>query len=187
MSAALKPFVILNKQGEVVMVYQTNEKGYKKSLEHNQVWAVNPGTGRLLPEHRPGKLTGFSERKGWYQAFSEEESNKKEADTPKSQASDSDEDTNARKADSSIIPRLYRLIEQRKKDLPEGSYTTHLFNSGLSKIRKKTGEEAVELILAESREETVYEAADLIYHMLVLLAAEGINPEEIFKELESRE
>ncbi|HAK44602.1 MAG TPA: phosphoribosyl-ATP diphosphatase [Spirochaeta sp.] len=86
-----------------------------------------------------------------------------------------------------MIERLYAVIEQRKKDMPEGSYTTHLFNSGMSKIKKKTGEEAIELLLAEDHDEIVSEASDLIYHMLVLLAAADIKPEEIFKELESRE
>ncbi len=70
--------------------------------------------------------------------------------------------------------------------MPEGSYTTHLFSSGNEKIRKKTGEEAIELILASTRDELVFEAADLLFHLLVLLEDEGIGLEEIIGELQKR-
>jgi phosphoribosyl-ATP pyrophosphohydrolase len=82
---------------------------------------------------------------------------------------------------------LEQTILERKASLPEGSYTTHLFSSGEEKIRKKTGEEAVELILARSSGEVAYEAADLIYHLLVLLAELDIPLEAVLRELSSRE
>ena len=75
---------------------------------------------------------------------------------------------------------------KRKRELPDGSYTTHLFQSGADKIRKKTGEEAIELILASSRGEIIYESADLIYHMLVLLLSEDISIDEVLAELGKR-
>ncbi len=74
----------------------------------------------------------------------------------------------------------------RKREMPEGSYTTHLFESGPAKIRKKTGEEAVELILAESPEDITCETADLIYHLFVLLTEEGIDFDHIIAELDTR-
>ncbi|MCF6335735.1 MAG: phosphoribosyl-ATP diphosphatase [Spirochaetales bacterium] len=86
----------------------------------------------------------------------------------------------------SILNSLEVLLLQRLQELPEGSYTTHLFSSGAEKIRKKTGEEAIELILAPGRDEIIYESADLIYHMLVLLVSEGIALDEVLGELERR-
>ena len=88
--------------------------------------------------------------------------------------------------ESDVLLSLEQVILDRMKTLPEGSYTTHLFNSGGEKIRKKTGEEAVELILAKNRDEIVYEAADLIYHMMVLLSHEGISIKSVLSELSNR-
>lgn len=84
---------------------------------------------------------------------------------------------------------LYELLEDRKETRPEGSYTSYLFNKGLDKILKKVGEECTEVIIAakaEGRRETVYEIADLCYHVMVLMAEQGIEPAEIQKELASR-
>ena len=84
---------------------------------------------------------------------------------------------------------LYELLLTRKKELPEGSYTSYLFRKGIDKILKKVGEECTEVIIAGKggdRAETVYETADLAYHVLVLLAELGIRPEEIREELASR-
>ena len=84
---------------------------------------------------------------------------------------------------------LFELLKGRKRDLPEGSYTTYLFQKGLDKILKKVGEESTEVIIAakaEDRKETVYEIADLAYHLLVLMVEQGISTDEIRKELASR-
>ena len=73
--------------------------------------------------------------------------------------------------------------------MPEGSYTAYLFEKGKEKILKKVGEESAEVIIAAmkgSRGETIYELADLLYHCLVLMAQEGITPEDILAELECR-
>jgi len=84
---------------------------------------------------------------------------------------------------------LYALLEGRKRDMPEGSYTTYLFQKGLDKILKKVGEESTEVIIAakaEDRKETVYELADLMYHAMVLMVEMGIPLEEVRQELASR-
>ena len=84
---------------------------------------------------------------------------------------------------------LYQLLEGRKKDLPEGSYTTYLFQKGLDKILKKVGEECTEVIIAgkaDDKAETVYEIADLCYHVLVLMVQMGISVEDIRNELAGR-
>ena len=84
---------------------------------------------------------------------------------------------------------LYQLLQERKSDMPEGSYTTYLFDKGLDKILKKVGEECTEVIIAgkaKDKKETVYEIADLAYHVMVLMVEAGITPEDIQKELASR-
>ncbi len=84
---------------------------------------------------------------------------------------------------------LIKLIEGRKLNPQEGSYTTYLFNKGLDKILKKVGEECTEVIIAakaEDKKETIYEIADLAYHTLVLMTEAGISLEDIHRELASR-
>ncbi len=84
---------------------------------------------------------------------------------------------------------LYGLLMERKNKLPQGSYTTYLFEKGLDKILKKVGEECTEVIIAakaDDKKETVYEIADLTYHVLVLMAEMGITVEDVKKELASR-
>ena len=84
---------------------------------------------------------------------------------------------------------LYKLLMSRKAEMPQGSYTTYLFEKGLDKILKKVGEETTEVIIAakaEDKKETIYEIADLAYHVLVLMAQSGITVEEVRDELASR-
>ncbi len=84
---------------------------------------------------------------------------------------------------------LYDLLAQRKKELPEGSYTTYLFQKGLDKMLKKIGEESTEVIIASKagdKEETVYEIADLAYHVMVMMLEMGISVDDVKRELASR-
>lgn len=87
------------------------------------------------------------------------------------------------------LQTLYDLLAERKKELPEGSYTTYLFQKGKEKILKKVGEECSEVIIGamkDSKEETIFEISDLCYHILVLMNEMNITIEDIKKELESR-
>lgn len=83
---------------------------------------------------------------------------------------------------------LYKLIEGRKTQKKEGSYTTYLFEKGLDKILKKVGEETTEVIIGakNSKEECVYEISDLTYHVLVLMVEMGISLSDVLDELASR-
>ena len=84
---------------------------------------------------------------------------------------------------------LYSLLLQRKNDKPEGSYTTYLFEKGVDKILKKIGEESTEVIIAgkaDDKRETVYEIADLAYHVMVLMVEMGISVDDIKRELAGR-
>jgi len=88
-----------------------------------------------------------------------------------------------------VVDFLYDLILSRKEEMPEGSYTTYLFEEGIDKILKKVGEESAEVIIASKNEpdqELIYEASDLVYHMLVLLAERGIKLDQIREELKKR-
>jgi phosphoribosyl-AMP cyclohydrolase / phosphoribosyl-ATP pyrophosphohydrolase len=85
---------------------------------------------------------------------------------------------------------LYALIESRRRERPEGSYTTYLFDQGLDKILKKVGEEAAETIIAAKNDDArafACEVSDLFYHLLVLMAERGVSPEEVEAELARRE
>ncbi len=87
------------------------------------------------------------------------------------------------------LESLYKLITGRKTEKKEGSYTTYLFEKGLDKILKKIGEESTEVIIAakaEDKKETIYEIADLTYHVMVLMIEAGISLDDIHRELASR-
>lgn len=84
---------------------------------------------------------------------------------------------------------LYRMIRGRKTEPKEGSYTTYLFDKGMDKILKKVGEECTEVIIAGAkadREETIYEIADLAYHVMVMMVDQGIDLKDVTAELAKR-
>ncbi|HIR66798.1 MAG TPA: bifunctional phosphoribosyl-AMP cyclohydrolase/phosphoribosyl-ATP diphosphatase HisIE [Candidatus Coproplasma avicola] len=81
---------------------------------------------------------------------------------------------------------LYDLLQGRKRDMPQGSYTTYLFEQGIDKILKKVGEECTEVVIAGKggdKAETIFEIADLTYHLMVLMVEMGIQPKDVADEL----
>lgn len=92
-------------------------------------------------------------------------------------------------ADYQILQSLEKVIVERERERPEGAYTTYLFEKGVDKILKKVGEEASEVIIAAKNrdaEELKWEAADLLYHLQVLLVEQGLSFKEVLKTLEER-
>jgi phosphoribosyl-ATP pyrophosphohydrolase len=90
---------------------------------------------------------------------------------------------------SSVVQQVFEIIASRKVSAPEGSYTAKLYAAGETEILKKIGEEAVEVVVAasrESNERVVYELADLLYHSMVLLAARGLAWSDVEAELATR-
>ena len=90
---------------------------------------------------------------------------------------------------SAVLQEVYNVILGRMENPVEGSYTNYLLDKGVEKIAKKVGEEATETVIAAikgDKDELRYEASDLLYHLLVLLAQQGVTPEEIWTELSSR-
>ncbi|MCM3727625.1 bifunctional phosphoribosyl-AMP cyclohydrolase/phosphoribosyl-ATP diphosphatase HisIE [Neobacillus cucumis] len=98
-------------------------------------------------------------------------------------------DREANFADYQILQSLEKVILDREKERPEGAYTTYLFEKGVDKILKKVGEEAAEVIIAaknRDHEELRWEAADLLYHLQVLLVEQGLPFKEVLRTLEER-
>lgn len=88
-----------------------------------------------------------------------------------------------------ILRELYQVILSRQQEMPEGSYTSYLFQEGIDKILKKVGEESAEVIIAaknREKSEVVYETADLIYHLLVMMVEQGVGVGDVLAELRSR-
>ena len=88
-----------------------------------------------------------------------------------------------------FIQYLQDFIEKRKREMPEGSYTTSLFNSGINRMAQKVGEEAVETVIEATNgtdDRLIYEASDLLYHLIVLLTSKGYRIEALARELKKR-
>ena len=91
--------------------------------------------------------------------------------------------------DFEFLKDLEALLYERKEDMPRGSYTTAMFKKGLDKIAQKVGEEAVETVIASknrSQKEMINESADLLFHLMMLLAEKGIPMHKVIKELRRR-
>lgn len=92
-------------------------------------------------------------------------------------------------ADINFLSYLQDFIEKRYKEMPEGSYTTSLFKSGINRMAQKVGEEAVETVIEATNgtdDRLIYEASDMIYHLIVLLTSKGYRIEDLAKELVKR-
>lgn len=88
-----------------------------------------------------------------------------------------------------FLTELQNFIEKRHEEMPEGSYTTKLFKDGVNKMAQKLGEEALETVIEAtngSNDQLVYEASDMMYHLIVLLTSKGLRIEDIAKELHKR-
>ncbi len=183
------PLILEQEKGGVTAALM-DEKGFSKSREQGALWLTHPKTGRILPHAGDGRFLSLEKRGNCYYALIPEgaggepyadlfEEGDVEAHT---ELGESTEDF-----DAEILASLTETIRKRHKEMPEGSYTTHLFEKGTGKIKKKCGEEAIELVLAEKSEDYVYESADLIYHMMVLLEAEGLSMADVLAELKKRD
>lgn len=185
----LLPAVIQdNMTNKVLMLGFMNEEAYQKTLETNKVVFFSRTKNRLWMK---GETTGNT-----LQVVSI---------TP-----DCDRDTILIKAipagpvchtgsgtcfgekieeDVMFLKYLQSFIERRRMEMPEGSYTTSLFQKGVNRMAQKVGEEAVETVIEATNgteDRLVYEAADLIYHLMVLLTSKGLRIEDLARELKKR-
>ena len=207
----IKPLVIRSAGGDIIDVSLMNPKCRSKSIERNQLWHLHRETGRTLPYDERYELQELKTQENWYEAVISlfDKGNAAHTSVPTGPAAQPSDSRNSRTPATAAAPStppaeaeawgdrpeqtcgqvlegLEAIVRERRMTMPEGSYTTHLFSSGAEKIRKKAGEEAVELILADSREQIVYEAADLLYHLCVLLVSEDISYTEVCTELHRR-
>ncbi|KGE71527.1 phosphoribosyl-ATP diphosphatase [Spirochaeta lutea] len=194
---AVQPLIIENTGGDLLSAGLINTKGIQKSLEQGGLWTLDGSTGRLLPLSGAGKLQDLRQERGMVRAVvtgfegAPQKQNGGDSNAGPTTPAPGDQEAVTQPEETQADPgqvmtELQDLIRQRKIQMPEGSYTTHLFSKGEEKIRKKTGEEAVEILLARSDEELVYESADFLYHLLVLFVQRGIDFNTIFQELARR-
>lgn len=185
------PLEVRTAGGDLLGVGLMNAKAANKSRERGELWVVVPPGDRVLPidgcaftkldtveghRYRVALTSGASEQ-AFRLALKTRFAQLTDTDLPPSATGHGSEPT---------LTKLREVVAQRRRELPEGSYTTLLFQKGEDKIRKKTGEEAIELLLATTRKDIVYESADLIYHLMVLLEVKGIPIDDVMGELESR-
>lgn len=174
-SEKIFPLVVTDTAGNVLKLSRMNGKAYNKSLEAGRIWHVHEETERVLPLDVAGSLVSLKAGAEWFNAVVTEDSRGTEqpAGGPAVET-------------AGVMKSLSELIADRRKNLPEGSYTTYLFTAGPEKIRKKLGEEAVEVILASTKEEITSETADLLYHLLVFLESVEVSLEDVLAELSRR-
>ena len=202
------PALIINQQSAIIGTGITNEKGYRKSIEQGEAWLLDGESGKLLPDPRVKGFLGIMRRERNVEIRAEAYDGgvllqqslnmataaaRKSAPVHESSTSSPsatpplhDGDLSPLKEAGRILADLESLLYERKQSRPEGSYTTHLFESGEEKIRKKAGEEAVEFILANENEELASEAADLMYHVMVLFVQRGMSLNDAIRILWQR-
>jgi len=193
--------------GRVLMLAYMNKESLKRTIETDQTWFYSRSRQQLWMKGESSghvqkvkeimfdcdedtllikvEQTGVACHTGHYSCFYRD-INGKEVDE---QFFDMEKVYESGKTGPAILYELYDIILDRQKKMPEGSYTTYLFSKGLDKILKKVGEESAEVIIASKnreKSEVVYETADLIYHLMVLLVEQGVDLGDIFTELKSR-
>ena len=168
------PFEITDKNGVVCSGY-FNEKAWNKTIENDILWEFIPDNGRVIEKQIESGKPDMSkaEMKG------------DKVIIPLAVDNVASTDNNI--DNNEVLALLEKVIQQRKAEMPENSYTTHLFQKGEEKILKKMGEECIEVILAKDKEEDIiYESADLIYHLMVYLVYKNIPFNKVLEELKSR-
>jgi phosphoribosyl-ATP pyrophosphohydrolase/phosphoribosyl-AMP cyclohydrolase len=192
------------KTKEVLMLAYMNMESLKKSLKEGYTWFWSRSKNRLWKKGETSgntqKIKGMHydcdndailvlvEQKGEACHTGNMSCFYRELKDPETDI-DFGKDMKALAEDPGIITELYEVIKNRISEKSKGSYTYSLHQKGIEEILKKIGEEAIEVIIAakhQEKKDMIYETGDLIYHLLVLMAEEGIKPADIFKELRSR-
>lgn len=190
----LIPAVVQDAQSkEVLTVAYMNEESLQKTIETNETWFFSRSRNELW--HK-GATSGNTQQVVSIKADCDQDALVIEV-LPAGPACHKGTTScftetvvdNARPGSVGILPELVQVIKQREIDMPEGAYTTYLFDKGIDKICKKVGEEATEVVIgAKNRdaEEVKWEAADLIYHLLVLLQEQKVDVYEVLEVLQKR-
>ena len=189
MKEKIYPLYVKIEEGPSLAILMS-PKGFSKSREQGTLWISHPETGRILPWEGEPSFLKLDETDWGYEALLPAGTSPVPLKMKKGVTDVEKHDhvnLGGRSESSDFLAKLTATIIERHKDMPEGSYTTHLFSKGMEKIKKKTGEEAVELLLAADKKDILYESADLIYHLLVLLEAADLTIFDVLAELERRD
>ncbi|MER2127181.1 bifunctional phosphoribosyl-AMP cyclohydrolase/phosphoribosyl-ATP diphosphatase HisIE [Solibacillus sp. FSL H8-0523] len=190
----LIPAVIQDAQSkEVLTVAYMNAESLQKTIETNETWFFSRSRNELW--HK-GATSGNTQKVVSIKADCDQDALVIEV-VPAGPACHNGTTScftetlvdNERPGSVGILPELANVIKQREIDMPEGAYTTYLFEKGIDKICKKVGEEATEVVIgAKNRdaEEVKWEAADLMYHLLVLLQEQKVDVYEVLDVLQKR-
>lgn len=195
------------KSGQVLMMAYMNQESLNKTMESGKTWFYSRSRQKLwMKGEESGHVqtvkeirydcdqdcllimaeqTGAACHTGHYSCFYRNS----QGEEVEQQVIDPDKTYNPGHTGPGVLFELYDVIMDRREKMPEGSYTSYLFEKGLDKILKKVGEESAEVIIAaknRDRGEVVYEASDLIYHLMVLLVEQGVELSDLFDELKSR-
>ena len=184
--------------GEVLMLGYMNPGSLKRTVEGEQVWFYSRSREDLW--HK-GEVSGnyLNLREAYLDCDADTILLKVEPDGPAchtgdvscfhNKMEDQPEDYEVTESGSGVLDELFALIQDRKRQMPEGSYTAKLFHEGPARIAQKVIEEAGETALAAAqgdKENLPGEVADLMYHLLVLLSASDVKPNQVWEELRSR-
>ncbi len=191
----LIPAVTQDENGQVLMLAYMDKEALRKTLEtgyahyysrsKERIWKKGEVSGNvqkvkgikkdcdedalLLKVEQKGEACHTGERSCFY----------RELDEVKDEIEGIDYSLN-------ILKELEEVVRDRRNNPTDESYTCELFEKGEEEIKKKLGEESVEVLVAKDKENVIYESADLLYHLLVLLRYEGIDLKEVMEELEKR-
>ncbi|WP_088032556.1 bifunctional phosphoribosyl-AMP cyclohydrolase/phosphoribosyl-ATP diphosphatase HisIE [Evansella clarkii] len=206
----LLPAIVQDYQSkEVLTLAYMNQDSLRKTVETGETWfysrsrqelwhkGATSGNTQQVVELRADcdqdalivlvRPSGPACHEGTYSCFKTVTADNSQGDTDKKSSKDTPSSLEGDRF--AILNKLESLIAERQAELPEGSYTTYLFEEGVDKILKKVGEEASEVIIAaknRDKEELTWESADLLFHWLVLLREQGLPLDEVLKRLEDR-
>ncbi|TVQ21382.1 MAG: phosphoribosyl-ATP diphosphatase [Spirochaetaceae bacterium] len=198
---AFRTVHILNEHGESIGTAAMNGKAFRKSLEQGELWTYHEQTGRVLPPAGGLSILSMSEdgddvrvvlSEADARRFRSNPTAEEPAEAAGSQGIGSDASgietapTSTPESLSDELAHLQQTVSDRREHPAEGSYTSYLFEQGRAKIRKKVGEEGIEVCLSESPDELVSESADLMFHLAVLLEYEGKSFADVADELRRR-
>jgi len=196
--------LLVDIEGQSQTAALMNSKAYQKSIEANYPWIFHPETKRVLPWPGEPKIMALKRSYGFYELSLPKDADNRPYGERKPGNSNLDEVGSGSMGlgeqileqsqdefppganQNSSLSWLSESIAERRKRMPDGSYTAHLFSKGTEKIRKKIGEEAIEVLLARDPAQLVGEISDLIYHLFVFLEDSGLSWQQVAEELERR-
>ena len=199
--------LILKNNADILDVFMMNKKAIEKTTETNFLWILHPATHKVVAHVPEVEISVVKNRSRgnhpWVEAhtllskntYSHLQKNQKtiynnsvkqESTMQQTVPQETTAEASNSELSYSFLEKLYSILLQRKTVMPDGSYSSYLFSKGEEKIKKKLGEEAIELILAKDENELCNEAADLLYHVWIYFIEKNISPLSIIEVLHNR-